>query len=236
MNVLITGASRGIGKELAIYFAKSGAKNLFLVSRDEKKLIQTKNACLKENAKTNVVILTFSLADDASFSNIKSVVKKHCAHLDILINNAGHLVNKKFPDITTKDLEDCYNINVFGPYFLTQALMYLMGGKKGSHVVNIGSMGGFQGTSKFAGLSAYTSSKMALVGLTECLAEELKPNNISVNCLAIGAVSTEMQKEAFPGYKAPHSPKEMASFIGDFSIKGRKFFNGKIIPVAVSTP
>ena len=236
MNVFITGASKGIGKELALFFAANGARNLFLLSRDQKKLNQTKSACEKYNKSTKVVLLPFSLGEEATYQQIATTVKKYCVHIDILINNAGYLVNKKYADITRKDMEDCYNVNVFGPYFLTQSLLGIMGGKKRTHVVNIGSMGGFQGSSKFAGLSAYTSSKMALVGVTECLAEELKTRNISVNCLAIGAVSTEMQKEAFPGYKAPHTPKEMAAFIGDFSINGSNFFNGKIIPVAVSTP
>ena len=97
-------------------------------------------------------------------------------------------------------------------------------------------MGGFQGSAKFAGLSAYSSSKAAVVGLTECLAEELKDKDIFVNCLAIGAVQTEMLSEAFPGYEAPVSPKQMAEYIFDFAIKGSQFYNGKILPVSSSTP
>jgi NAD(P)-dependent dehydrogenase (short-subunit alcohol dehydrogenase family) len=97
-------------------------------------------------------------------------------------------------------------------------------------------MGGFQGAAKFPGLSAYSSSKAALAGLTECLAEELKSKNISVNCLAIGAVQTEMLAKAFPGYKAPLKPNQMAEFICNFALTGHTYFNGKIIPVASTTP
>ena len=236
MNVLITGASKGIGKELAVYFTEHGAKTLFLLSRDEKRLKQVRDVCRKKNAKTQIEILPFSLEDIDSFDHINHLIKNCCKHLDILINNAGYLINKRFDTISAEEIEKCYRVNVFGPFHLIQSLLPLCGGKKSSHIVNIGSMGGVQGAAKFPGLSAYSSSKMAIAGLTECLAEEFKEKHIAVNCLAIGAVNTEMLKEAFPGYKAPHSPKEMASFIGDFALKGNKFFNGKIIPVAVSTP
>jgi NAD(P)-dependent dehydrogenase (short-subunit alcohol dehydrogenase family) len=106
----------------------------------------------------------------------------------------------------------------------------------GSHIVNISSMGGFQGSSKYKGLSYYSASKSALACLTECLANEFSEYGISVNCLALGSVKTEMLDKAFPGYKAPVDAKEMAEFISDFALTGHKFFNGKILPVAVTNP
>jgi NAD(P)-dependent dehydrogenase (short-subunit alcohol dehydrogenase family) len=75
-----------------------------------------------------------------------------------------------------------------------------------------------------------------LACLTECLAEEFKEKNIAFNCLALGAVQTEMLVEAFPGYKAPLTAEEMAEFIMSFSLDGQKYLNGKIIPVSMSTP
>jgi 3-oxoacyl-[acyl-carrier protein] reductase len=236
MNVLITGASRGIGKELALYFTRKGAKHLFLLSRDIKKLEVLQKQCFRLNPKCKIHLLPFSLDKEENFSKIADEIKKSCKHLDILINNAGHLVNKSFSEITLEELHSCYEVNVFGPFRLIQCLLPFMGGKTSTHIINIGSMGGVQGSAKFAGLSAYSSSKMAIAGLSECLAEEFKEKNISVNCLAIGAVNTEMLRDAFPGYNAPIDPKEMASFIGDFSLNGNKYFNGKILPVAVSTP
>jgi NAD(P)-dependent dehydrogenase (short-subunit alcohol dehydrogenase family) len=107
---------------------------------------------------------------------------------------------------------------------------------KGSHIVFISSIGGFQGSVKFAGLSAYSTSKAALVSLTELLAEEYKDSGIAINCLCLGAVQTEMLEQAFPGYQAPHSAKEIAEFITDFTLHSGKFFHGKIIPVSISTP
>ncbi len=163
-------------------------------------------------------------------------IKKEAAHIDCLIHNAGFLINKPYETITYNEIEKVYQVNVFAPYYLTQQLLPILGKEKKSHVINISSMGGVQGSSKFAGLSAYSSSKAAMVGLTECLAEELKEKNISVNCLAIGAVQTEMLAEAFPGYQAPLSPKQMAEYIFDFAVKGHLYYNGKILPVSSSTP
>ena len=106
----------------------------------------------------------------------------------------------------------------------------------GSHIVNISSMGGFQGSVKFPGLSAYSTSKAALCSFTELFAEEYKDSGIKMICLCLGAVQTEMLEEAFPGFKAPHSPEEMASFIYTFATTQGDFMNGKIIPVSQSTP
>ena len=97
-------------------------------------------------------------------------------------------------------------------------------------------MGGFQGSEKYKGLSYYSASKAALACLSECMAAEFLESGISVNCLALGAVQTEMFEEAFPGLKAPVTAKEMAKFIADFALNGNKFFNGKVIPVAFSDP
>jgi NAD(P)-dependent dehydrogenase (short-subunit alcohol dehydrogenase family) len=163
-------------------------------------------------------------------------IKKETNQIDCIIHNAGALINKPFETILYSELEYIYKVNVFAPYYLTQKLINYLGKNTRSHIINISSMGGFQGSSKFAGLSAYSSSKAAIAGLTECLAEELKEKNISVNCLAIGAVQTEMLSEAFPGYKAPLSPLQMAEYIFEFSIKGHLYYNGKILPVSSSTP
>jgi len=129
-----------------------------------------------------------------------------------------------------------FEINVFAPITLIQTLLPLLQKGKQPHVVNIGSMGGFQGSTKFKGLSAYSSSKAALACYTECLAEELRDSHISFNCLALGTVQTDMLNQAFPGYKANLSPEEAGKYIADFALTGQKFFNGKVIPVNTSTP
>ena len=95
---------------------------------------------------------------------------------------------------------------------------------------------GYQGSSKYKGLSYYSASKAAISSLSECLAGEFRDSGVAVNCLALGSVQTEMFEEAFPGHKAAVSAKEMAQFIVDFALKGNKFFNGKVLPVAVDNP
>jgi NAD(P)-dependent dehydrogenase (short-subunit alcohol dehydrogenase family) len=127
-----------------------------------------------------------------------------------------------------------YATNVFGVAELTRRVIPFMQPK--GHVVTISSMGGVQGSMKFAGLSAYSSSKGAVISLTELLAEEYKETGPSFNVLALGAVQTEMLAEAFPGYKAPTTPLEMATYIFEFSQKGQQFYNGKLLQVSSSTP
>jgi NAD(P)-dependent dehydrogenase (short-subunit alcohol dehydrogenase family) len=124
--------------------------------------------------------------------------------------------------------------NFIGHVRIIQSLYKYM--HAGSHILNIGSMGGFQGSSKFVGLSAYSASKAALHTLTECLAQEFAEKGIAVNCLALGSAQTEMLEKAFPGYQSPVMAFEMGKYIADFALTGHKFFNGKVLPVALSTP
>jgi NAD(P)-dependent dehydrogenase (short-subunit alcohol dehydrogenase family) len=156
--------------------------------------------------------------------------------VDVLLNNAGMLLNKPFRELTANDWERTFATNVFGVVELVRMLLPYLEKSKYAHIVNIGSMGGFQGSSKFPGLAAYSASKAAVANLTECLAEELKPQNIAVNCLAFGAVQTEMLEAAFPGYRAPLSSIEMAEWVAWFCVNGHRFFNGKILPVSITTP
>ena len=145
-----------------------------------------------------------------------------------------HLINKPFLETSGDDLASMFESNVLGHFNMIQHLLPLMG--SGSHIVNIGSMGGFQGSVKFPGLSAYSASKAALHTLTECLAFELPETGIKINCLALGSAQTEMLEKAFPGYQSPVLAFEMGKYVADFARTGHKFFNGKILPVAVTTP
>jgi NAD(P)-dependent dehydrogenase (short-subunit alcohol dehydrogenase family) len=89
---------------------------------------------------------------------------------------------------------------------------------------------------KFAGLSAYSTSKAAVASLTELLAEEYKESGIAFNCLCLGAVQTEMLEKAFPGYQAPLNPVEVAKYIADFTQNAHNYLKGKIIPVSLTNP
>ena len=224
-TVIITGTSRGIGYELVSLFSNAGYSVLAL-SRNT-------NPVSKLNDK-NITPLKFDLNIPGDYKNVEIYINTHWKQVDVLINNAGSILNKPFSKTTIEDFKNVYNTNVFGVAELTKLVIPFM--PSNGHVVTISSMGGVQGSAKFAGLSAYSSSKGAVITLTELLAEEYKDSGPSFNVLALGAVQTEMLEEAFPGYKAPLSAVEMASYIFDFSEKGQKFYNGKLLEVSSSTP
>lgn len=237
MNIIITGASKGIGFELAKLFANNENNKVLAIARSEQRLNELKNECIKQNAENKLIPIVFDIENpEIVKKDFTNVITKHIHSVDILINNAGYLTNKPFADITLSDIEKSLNINFISHTILIQELLPMLKNSSIKHVVNISSMGGFQGSAKFPGLSIYSASKAALANLTECLAEEYKNDNLRFNCLALGAVDTEMLRNAFPGYQAPLKPFEMAQFIYDFALNGYKYFNGKILPVSISTP
>jgi 3-oxoacyl-[acyl-carrier protein] reductase len=224
-NIIITGTSRGIGLEMVKIFAEKGYQVLAL-SRNEKPVQELKLQ--------NVTAFSFDLSDDSAYKKVVDFIDSDWEHVDVLINNAGALLNKPFSETSIEDFQCIYKTNVFGVAELTRVVLPFM--SKDSHVVTISSMGGVQGSMKFPGLAAYSSSKAAVVTLTELLAEEYKDHGISFNVLALGAVQTEMLEEAFPGYKARINALEMAQYIVDFSLNGNKYYNGKLLQVSNSTP
>ncbi|MFA7444488.1 MAG: SDR family oxidoreductase [Flavobacteriaceae bacterium] len=224
MNIIITGTSRGIGLELALLFAEKGHKVLALSRKNNPALVQN----------PNISFLAVDLSDKNDLELVENFISNTWKKVDILIHNAGALVNKPFEQITNEEFEYVYKVNVFGVAYLTQTVLPFM--EKGAHVVTISSMGGVQGTMKFPGLAAYSSSKGAVITLSELLAEEYKDKGISFNVLALGAVQTEMLAEAFPGYQAPIKAKEIADFIYNFALEGAKFQNGRVVQVSTSTP
>lgn len=223
-NIIITGTSRGIGYELALQFANEGHQVLAISRKTVKELIEH----------PNITCLIVDLSEENGLNLVTEFITQTWKNVDVLIHNAGCLVLKPFLQLTQADFEMVYKVNVFGVANLTRICLPFL--KKGSHVVSISSMGGVQGSSKFAGLAAYSSSKGAVITLSELLAEEYKEEGISFNVLALGAVQTEMLHEAFPGYQAPLSAKEMADYIYDFSLNGNKYYNGKVLQVSSSTP
>ena len=224
MNIIVTGAGKGIGFELCKLLSAEPANHILAISRNISQLLSL------STQNRNVTPLSFDLEnDDYGF-----IISKLSGKVDMLINNAGYLINKPFQELNEMDVEKTFRVNFISAFKLTQILVPHF--NKNSHVVNISSMGGFQGSAKFPGLSVYSASKSALTCLTECLAEELKDQQIKVNCLCLGAVQTEMLEYAFPGYKAPVEAGDMARFISDFAIHAHHYLNGKIIPVSLSTP
>lgn len=224
-NVIITGTSRGIGYELVQLFTDAGY-NVLALSRN--------SAPISNINLEGCTIFPFDITDSNDIKTVAKFVNDNWKQVDVLINNSGALINKPFAKTSIDDFKSVYDVNVFGAAALTKAMLPFM--KKKGHVVNISSMGGIQGSLKFPGLSVYSSSKGALITLTELLAEEYKETGPSFNVLALGAVQTEMLEEAFPGYQANVSAEEMAQYIMQFSLTGHQMYNGKVLQVSNSTP
>tara|TARA_R110002096_G_scaffold420640_3_gene625796 strand:+ start:12482 stop:13174 length:693 start_codon:yes stop_codon:yes gene_type:complete len=225
---IITGASKGIGYQTALSLLKKNHR-VVAIARSADKLIRLQ---LESNS-PNLITITADLTLSDDIESIKEKISQ-LAPISGLINNAGVVLNKSFEETNIAEWRSVFEVNVFSSVQLTQSLLPYMA--KESHILNISSMGGFQGSSKFAGLSAYSASKGALAILTECLSTELTSSKIAVNCLCLGAVQTEMLAEAFPGYEAPVKPEQMGEYISDFIVSGHQFFNGKILPVALNNP
>ena len=224
-NIIITGTSRGIGFEVAKQCADLGHKVLAL-SRNV--------APIEALGYPNITALPFDITSEEAMGRVRDYIATTWGRVEVLIHNAGRLINKPFEALTLSDFSEVYAVNLFGVVRLTQVMLPFM--QAGAHIISISSMGGVQGSVKFAGLAAYSSSKGALITLMEVLAEELKERGIACNTLALGAVQTEMLSEAFPDYKATVTPEEMARYITEFALSGAKLFNGKTLQVANSTP
>jgi NAD(P)-dependent dehydrogenase (short-subunit alcohol dehydrogenase family) len=223
-NIIVTGSSRGIGLELALQLATQGHRVLAISRTIPQTLLGNEN----------ISCLSVDLGTEGDLHKVADYLESTWKHVDAIIHNAGSLLLKPFSETSQADFETIYKVNVFGVANLTRiALPYL---QKGSHVVTISSMGGIQGSLKFPGLAAYSSSKGAVITLSELLAEEYKEQGIAFNVLALGAVQTEMLAEAFPGYQAPISAADMAKYIVDFTLTGNQFYNGKVLEVSSTNP
>ncbi|MBP4139302.1 SDR family NAD(P)-dependent oxidoreductase [Flavobacterium geliluteum] len=223
-NIIVTGTSRGIGYELALQFANAGHQVLAISRKIPQALLENEN----------ITCLSIDLSDESALAVVDDFLSKTWKKVDAVVHNAGALLLKPFAETTQADFESIYKVNVFAVANLTRiCLPYL---QKGSHVVTISSIGGVRGSLKFPGLAAYSSSKGAVITLSELLAEEYKEQGIAFNVLALGAVQTEMLEDAFPGYQAPISAQGMANYVYDFTLNGNKYFNGKVLEVSSTNP
>lgn len=225
-TIVVVGASRGIGRSIVEQLAENSSFKILALSRNVKRMKD------QFSSLSNVECLALDLSKNDVEQQCSSIFSK-LDSIDILINNAGILVNKPFPELTADDFNLCYQVNVIGVMQTVQAALPKM---SETHIVNISSIGGFQGSVKFPGLTAYSTSKAAVVSFTELFAEEYKDTKIKMNCLCLGAAQTEMLEEAFPGYEAPVSAEKMAEYIVDFSLNANQWMNGKVVPVSLSTP
>lgn len=229
---VVTGASSGIGREVARGYAMMEGWKVFAVARR----VELLESLAAEFASGQIIPVVVDLESYDNSGLLKALSAKHVSHIDVVIGNAGLLVNRPFEEISIQQWESVYRSNVIGPALFIRDLLPFLGQSRVSHIVNISSMGGLTGTVKFPGLTAYSSSKGALSILTEVLAEEFKGTNLIFNGLALGSVATEMLAKAFPGFKASVSAAEMGQYICQFGVDGWRFYRGKVLPVSNSTP
>ena len=214
-TILVSGSSSGIGLAICEEAKKMG-HSVIGISRN-----------INSQA-TELGIRSYSV-DVTNQNQINELVNNLTSEnitIDILINNAGLLIKDKFRDTTDDTFKKVYDVNIFGLANLTRALLPII--NTDGQVINISSIGGVNTSKKFPGLSAYASSKGALITLTEVLAEEYR-SRPRFNCLALGSVKTKMLAEAFPGYEAKIMPDEMAKQILDFAFDQNNTRNGEII-------
>lgn len=227
-NIIISGASRGIGYQTAKKLADAG-NSVVALSRSVDRLNELREA---GDGKISVLSVDLTLADAPG--EIANFLRSRNMKLDGIIHNAGLLISKAFIELTDFDWQRQWELNVMVPVRLTRELLPFL--NPGAHIVNIGSMGGFQGSSKYPGLSAYSATKAALSSFTESLSAELTDLEIAVNCLCLGAVQTEMLEQAFPGYTAPLKSEKMGEFIANFTLESHHYINGKVLPVSLNNP
>lgn len=231
MKIVITGASSGVGFEAVLELILRSDHEIVALARSQDKLRKLFEIAKGLNPDCNLYPAKFDIVHD-DYTSLVGFVQDKLETVDILINNAGELIKKPFEELSQIEFAEMLQANFLGHVKMIQHMLPLL--SDNAHVVNIGSMAGYTGSEKFQGMAAYSASKSALHTLTECLATEYSHTNIHFNCLALGSAQTEMLETAFPDYQSPVMAFEMGKYIADFARTGHKFFNGKVIPVALN--
>ncbi|MFN5317949.1 MAG: SDR family oxidoreductase [Bacteroidia bacterium] len=224
IEIVITGASRGIGFELMKLCASHQHKVLGVA----------------RNLPAEMGDWEFVNGDITETETLVAAIKKmhgaSHARLRVLVHNAGQVINSSFEDITDAQLQQLWEVNFRAPFTLTRSLISWLKAADAAHVIYIGSMGGFQGSVRYSGLSAYSAVKSAGASLMESLAVEYAETGIRFNALALGAVQTEMLEESIPDFNASLKPGDMAQYIYTFMMEGYKVMNGVVMPVRCGNP
>jgi short-subunit dehydrogenase len=209
-NVLLTGASGGIGQNLAIEFAKAGC-NLFLTGRSEKKLKILREQILKIGEDLQVFYKSCNLDKEDDLKSLVSNVRERLESVDVLVNCAGEFIVKKVGRSTLEDFDRCFNVNVKAPFFLSKVFSADMVQREWGRIINIGSSSSYSG---YKNTSLYCSSKHALLGFSRSLHDELKDYNIRTFCFSPGSVKTDMGKKVEnQDFSTFIGPGELARYI-----------------------
>ena len=212
-NCLITGATGGLGKEIAKEFAENGC-NLFLTGRNDEKLNSLKNKLQNDEIK-----IDFESADLSDVDDIQKLIDKTkniFSNIDILVNCAGIFPVKLLSDSTVDDFEKCFSVNVRAAFVLCKEFSQEMVSKKWGRIVNIASSGAYNGRSK---TTIYRASKHALLGLSRSLHSELREHNVRTFCVSPGPIKTSMGHDIIKNenpdekFDSFMNPNEIAEFI-----------------------
>lgn len=190
-TALVTGASRGIGRAIALQFAKEGC-DVALAATSAALLEESANLVEQSGVRALVIPLDVTMRSDC-FEAVEQAIRTF-GSLDILVNGAGKAIGSSFVNYQPEDFRAIFDVNVYGPIHLMQAVLPHMERQGKGKIINIASTAG-----KWASpnQSAYNASKHALVGLTRCIALEAARFNINVNAICPGLVQTEMMTKAF---------------------------------------
>lgn len=209
---LVTGASRGIGAATAQLLAEGGAK-VVLVSRTAERLAKVAGEINARHGAARALAIAGDIADERFVRGAFEQAEKQLGPVTILVNNAGLFTLSGLAEMALADWERVFATNVTGMFLCCKYAVAQMRKSGGGSIVNISSLAGIRSSLKFKGFTSYIASKHAVVGLTEGLAHDERENGIRVNCVAPGAVDTEMLRKALPDFKAKAQPLDIAKVI-----------------------
>ena len=209
-NVFLTGATGGIGRELAFQFARSGC-NLLLTGRERERLSDLADSILSEDNQVTVSYQAGDLENSQDVFLLVDGVSRSLGDIDILVNCAGSFIVKSLFESSLDDFDKSFNVNVRAPFVFSREFAKSMSKAGWGRIINIGSSSSYSG---FSNTSLYCSSKHALLGMSRAFYDELKDHNIKTFCFSPGSVKTEMGKKVKnQDFSTFIDPVELAEYI-----------------------